>query len=102
MRRRRLDDAAAAGEAGRFVPSAVSEEQIDLANAVQGLPPLHRAAVQLFYGEGMSVEEIAMVLNIPAGTVKSRLHHAREALKLQLGAAAPLGHDPKSRRGKIS
>jgi RNA polymerase sigma-70 factor (ECF subfamily) len=65
----------------------ISEQQIDLATAIRGLPPIHRAVVHLFYREGMSVEEIASVLGIPAGTIKSRLHHARQALKRQMGAA---------------
>jgi len=41
---------------------------------------MHRAVVHLFYREEMSVEEIASILEIPEGTVKSRLHHACEAL----------------------
>lgn len=49
---------------------------------------MHRAVVHLFYREEMSVEEIASILEIPAGTVKSRLHHAREALRRQLGGRA--------------
>ena len=85
MRRRRLD---ADADTDRPVTSLTSEQQIDLATAIRGLPPIHRAAVHLFYVEDLSVEEIASVLGIPAGTVKSRLHHAREALKRQLGAAA--------------
>ncbi len=80
-RRRRLDARAAADEAGRQMASLPSERQMDLAAAVRRLPATHRAAVHLFYGEDLSMEEIGSVLGIPAGTVKSRLHHAREALK---------------------
>jgi DNA-directed RNA polymerase specialized sigma24 family protein len=36
----------------------------------------------------MSVQEIATILDIPAGTVKSRLHHAREVLRRQLDGRA--------------
>ena len=91
MRRKRLDTDVAAGEAGGPVASlASSEQQIDLANAIRGLPPIHRATIHLFYREDLSVEEIASVLGIPTGTVKSRLHHAREVLRQQLGAAAPV------------
>ena len=101
-RRRRLDARAAAdGDTDRAVTSLTSEQQIDLATAIRGLPPIHRAAVHLFYGEDLSVEEIASVLGIPAGTVKSRLHHAREALKRQLGAAAPGGNEAESRKRGI-
>jgi len=102
-RRRRLDARAATdGDTGRPVASLTSEQQIDLATAIRGLPPIHRAAVHLFYGEELSVEEIASVLGIPAGTVKSRLHHAREALKRQLDAAAPGRNEAESRKRGIS
>ena len=52
-----------------------------LRRAVRGLPAEHRAVVSLHYGEGLSVGEIGRALDIPPGTVKSRLHHARERLK---------------------
>lgn len=91
-RRRRLDARAAADDVGKQQMATLTpEQQIDLATAIRGLPPIHRAAVHLFYREDLSVEEIASVLGIPAGTVKSRLHHAREALKQQLGPAAAPG-----------
>jgi RNA polymerase sigma-70 factor, ECF subfamily len=86
-RRRKLDAQSAAGASSPAPPPAV-EHQLDLAMAVRGLPPLHRAVVHLFYQEEMSVEAIASILEIPAGTVKSRLHHAREALRLRLGVDA--------------
>jgi RNA polymerase sigma-70 factor (ECF subfamily) len=85
-RRRRVDAEIPPGPAGQKAALA-SEYQLDLATAVRRLPPIHRAVVHLFYREGMSIEEIAAVLKIPAGTVKSRLHHAREALRWQLGAS---------------
>lgn len=100
-RRRRLDAQAAAGESSRPVENLTSEQQIDLAIAIRGLPPIHRAAVHLFYREELSVEEIASVLGIPAGTVKSRLHHARDALKRQLNVAAPGRNEAESRRRGI-
>jgi RNA polymerase sigma-70 factor (ECF subfamily) len=85
--RRRRRDAQAAAESPRTVENLTSDQHIDLATAIRGLPPIHRAVVHLFYREEMSVEEIASVLGIPAGTIKSRLHHARDALKRQMGAA---------------
>lgn len=87
-RRRRLDAKAADVGAERPVTGLTAEQQVDLAAAIRELPPIHRAAVHLFYVEDVSVEGIASVLGIPAGTVKSRLHHAREALKQQMGAGA--------------
>jgi RNA polymerase sigma-70 factor (ECF subfamily) len=102
-RRRRLDACVLAGDASEPVASPTSsEQQIDLANAIRALPPIHRAAVHLFYLEDLTVEEIASVLGTPAGTVKSRLHHARAALRRQLRAAAPVQNEAESRRRGIS
>ena len=85
-RRRRFDALNAADGSGQE-PGVAPEHQIDLAMAIRELPPMHRAVVHLFYREEMSVDEIASILEIPKGTVKSRLHHARAALKRQLGSA---------------
>ncbi len=41
----------------------------------------HRATLALFYLEDMNVAEVATALNIPAGTVKTRLMHARKKLR---------------------
>jgi RNA polymerase sigma-70 factor (ECF subfamily) len=101
-RRRRLDAQAVTGESSRSVENLTSEQHVDLATAIRGLPPIHRAAVHLFYREELTVEEIASVLGIPAGTVKSRLHHARDALKRQLNAAAPDRNEAASRTRGIS
>jgi RNA polymerase sigma-70 factor (ECF subfamily) len=87
-RRRRLDARAAADETGGQAASPALDNQIDLAAAIGRLAPTDRAVVHLFYREDLKVEEIASALGIPAGTVKSRLHHAREALKRQLSAVA--------------
>ena len=48
--------------------------------AVERLTPAHRTALQLRDGENMSYDEIAHVLDVPVGTVRSRLHNARAAL----------------------
>lgn len=52
--------------------------------AVCALPLERRAVVVLFYYEDMTVEEIAKVLHVPRGTVKSRLSRARKQLKEML------------------
>lgn len=49
--------------------------------ALRCLPPAQQALLALFYQDGFGVGEIAQILEIPAGTVKSRLFHARNALK---------------------
>jgi RNA polymerase sigma-70 factor (ECF subfamily) len=57
----------------------------DLESAIARLSEEQRHVIQLFYGEELSVEQTAAVLGVPGGTVKSRLYHARESLKRQLG-----------------
>ena len=49
--------------------------------AVDKLSPPQRAAVLLFYREGMSCDEIATTLGIPMATAKSHLHRARGRLR---------------------
>ena len=49
--------------------------------AVSGLPDTLREAIELRLREELSYEEIAAVLEIPVGTVRSRLHHAVRRLR---------------------
>lgn len=53
--------------------------------ALARLSPDHQAVIALVYLEGFSVAHAARVLDIPEGTVKSRLLRARDALKRELG-----------------
>ncbi len=48
---------------------------------IDDLPAPHRAVIVLFYMENLSVEDISQILELPEGTVKSRLHYARERLR---------------------
>lgn len=48
---------------------------------IQRLPPDQHSAIALFYLEEMSVAEVAVALDIPVGTVKTRLLHARRRLR---------------------
>ncbi len=48
---------------------------------VADLPEVHRAVVVLFYLENLPLEEISQILDLPVGTVKSRLYYARERLR---------------------
>ncbi len=62
------------------------ERQTQVRRAVERLPEKYRLAVLLFYMEELSVEHIAEVQDIPSGTVKSRLYHARKILEKELEA----------------
>lgn len=52
-----------------------------LKRAMGALPPDQRAAIALFHLQGLSVAETAIALDVPAGTVKTRLMHARRKLR---------------------
>jgi RNA polymerase sigma factor (sigma-70 family) len=52
-----------------------------VAEALRRLPADRQELLTLKYGEDLNILEIALVLGIPAGTVKSRLHAAREQLR---------------------
>jgi RNA polymerase sigma-70 factor (ECF subfamily) len=57
------------------------EQRDEVLAAVDSLGDKHRLVVILRYYAGLSNEEIAETLNIPSGTVRSRLHIARQRLK---------------------
>jgi len=59
-------------------------DRLSIRDAVAKLPEHHRVVVLLFYYHSMSHEEISAILEIPKGTVKSRLHHAIKKLKEEL------------------
>jgi RNA polymerase sigma-70 factor (ECF subfamily) len=63
----------------------LDEEWQLVQNALQTLPPEKRVVVVLYYINELSLQEIADTLQIPIGTVKSRLHYGRQSLKRQLG-----------------
>lgn len=66
-------------------PEAEAATDIDrLRAAIRGLPAAQRAAVALFHLDEMSVAEVAVALGVPAGTVKTRLMHARQKLRAVL------------------
>ncbi|WP_091450576.1 RNA polymerase sigma factor SigE [Actinokineospora iranica] len=56
----------------------------DLQDALDELPPEFRAAVVLCDVEGLSYEEIGATLNVKLGTVRSRIHRGRQALRASL------------------
>ena len=74
-------------------PEAVLEESERaqlLQKAIGGLPEYQRAMVTLYHGQQKSYEEIAEIMDLPIGTVKSRLNRARLALKEKLSGIREL------------
>ncbi|MBI1966982.1 MAG: sigma-70 family RNA polymerase sigma factor [Gemmatimonadetes bacterium] len=66
---------------GRFFDQIVDEE---VQRAIDGLPEAFREALVLSDVEGLSYQDIAGILEVPVGTVKSRLFRARQMLKAKL------------------
>jgi len=59
-------------------------EARELERGLQRLPAFEREVLSLFYLEELSLAEVAQVLAIPVGTVKSRLFRARKLLRLEI------------------
>ncbi len=59
----------------------LADEALVLSELLSHLKPALREAFILHEVQGLSVEEVARVTRSPVGTVKSRLHHAREQLQ---------------------
>jgi RNA polymerase sigma-70 factor (ECF subfamily) len=74
-----------AGEMAADRAGAQPAQQLELAMALAALPPDHREVVALVLVEGMSYGEAAELLEVPVGTVTSRLARARATLQAHLG-----------------
>lgn len=57
------------------------EEAAELHAAMDRLPPAHRDVLLLRFAEELSYDEIAAVIGAPVGTVRSRIHYAKRALR---------------------
>jgi RNA polymerase sigma factor (sigma-70 family) len=92
--RRRQGDAdvslSALADLGASPPSIVAraQEQRLLLAALRRIPLELQIIVELHYWEELSGPELAEVLDIPEGTVRSRLRRAREALEVEIGKVA--------------
>ena len=76
------------GSSGKNTPLDLVERQDELDQIQEALSALslsQRVVVVLYYLNDLSLQEISEVLEIPVGTVKSRLHYGRQALKKKLG-----------------
>jgi RNA polymerase sigma-70 factor (ECF subfamily) len=94
-RRRRKDDAldddmAAAVPDQADTPEIVAQKAdkgLALRTCIAALSAEHRSVVDLVYYHDKSVEEVAMILEIPEATVKTRMFYARKKLSELLAAA---------------
>ncbi|NEA33052.1 sigma-70 family RNA polymerase sigma factor [Streptomyces sp. SID13031] len=82
LRRQQVATRALAKLTGRAseVPGPDEEDALDVAAALAQLSPAHRAVAVLYYVMDLPIEQIADELQLPRGTVKSRLARARQAL----------------------
>lgn len=88
-----LEAAAAGRSAEDEVLEAITDEEVKY--AVESLPESFRMAVLLADVEGFSYKEIAEIMEVPIGTVMSRLHRGRKALQKAL-------HDYGMARGLVA
>jgi len=70
-----------------------------LDRALRDLDPTHRAVVALHYLLGMPLQEVAGALDIPIGTVKSRLHYSLASMRATVLADREPGQAPEPVRG---
>ncbi len=73
-------------EPAKYVIERLDAEQV--ADALAELPMEFREAATLYFTQDMSYQEIADVLGVPVGTVRSRLHRGRKLLQKKLWSLA--------------
>jgi RNA polymerase sigma-70 factor, ECF subfamily len=92
-------------EEERFVASPVDviagETAEIVGEAVRSLPPLQREVLILCEYEELTLEEIALVVQSEVGTVKSRLHRARENLRRILAPLKPRNTERMTSHGTV-
>jgi len=81
-----LADAVPDGTASPEELAVAEEDQHRLRAALERLPEIQRSVLALAGGQGLKYEEVAEVLGIPVGTVKSRVHAAVQNLRRLMGA----------------
>ena len=92
-----LEHAEAAG-AGPLEQLVRSEQAAALYRGLDRLKPVDRATLLAFYIRGRSLKQMSREFETPVGTIKRRLHVARNRLKKQLERAAAAGSEPAARR----
>jgi RNA polymerase sigma-70 factor (ECF subfamily) len=87
------DDIAAEGESPSEAAERAERRRVVL-ECVDTLGAKHKIVVVLHYLNGLNLAEIAEIIEVPVGTVKSRLHYALRKLRLQLSAHPGLDFEP--------
>jgi RNA polymerase sigma factor (sigma-70 family) len=85
LRRLRVESRARQTTEGDDAIAEDAGERFEIGSAVAGLPRRQREVTVLRYFLGFDVEEIASLLRVSEGTVKTSLHRARHALAAALG-----------------
>lgn len=79
------DHASAGSQRDPYAEGVVT--RLAVHDALGKLSDKHREALDLFFRQGFAADEIAAILGVPAGTVRSRVSYARKALRQELEAA---------------
>jgi RNA polymerase sigma-70 factor, ECF subfamily len=87
------EDIAAEGESPSEAAERAERRRVVLA-CVDTLGPKHKIVVVLHYLNGLNLAEIAEIVEVPVGTVKSRLHYALRKLRVQLSVHPGLDFEP--------
>jgi RNA polymerase sigma-70 factor (ECF subfamily) len=97
-----FDDRAAATVEGPEASFERAHLDVDVAQALAALPPDFRAAVVLCDLEGHSYQEVAEMLGLKLGTVRSRIHRGRTLLREALSHRAPRTANPSLLTGPLT
>ena len=95
------DDLAAEGESPSEAAERAERRRVVL-ECVDVLGPKHKIVVVLHYLNGLNLAEIAEVVEVPVGTVKSRLHYALRKLRVRLSEHPGLDFEPADAPGARS
>ena len=79
---------AAAHSPASTVADAKLQQAVEIAEALQALPTEQRTVLLLCVVEGFTCQEAAGILNVPIGTVMSRLSRARQEMRTRLAPLA--------------
>lgn len=93
-----VDDLVAGEERSPSTMAEQAELRRIVLECIDALGPKHRIVVVLHYLSGLGLAEIALVVDCPVGTVKSRLHYALRRLRAHLSAHPGFWVEPSGRR----